>query len=77
MIDTAHHTDFNDTSKLGKAMGYMDCLVKEAIEVWLYPDNFNRDKGFNLCHMWRPITNMLQQSTCMPMGKEGQAELGT
>jgi hypothetical protein len=54
----------------------MDCLVKEAIKIWLHPDSFNRDKGFNLSHTWHSIINMLQGSRGMPMGNEGQIEVG-
>jgi hypothetical protein len=33
----------------------MDRLVREAVEIRLHPDNFNRDDGFNLSHGWHPI----------------------
>jgi hypothetical protein len=55
----------------------MENLVKEAIKIQLHPNNFNRDEGFNLSHTWCPIINMLQQSRVVPMGKKGQAEVGT
>jgi hypothetical protein len=49
----------------------MDRLVKEAIEIRLHPDNFNRDDGFT----WRPIINMLQLPRSAPMAKQGQAQV--
>jgi len=53
----------------------MDHLVKVGIEIQLHPENFNRDEGFNLSHTWHVI-NMLQWSRGMPIGKEGQVEVG-
>jgi hypothetical protein len=47
----------------------MDCLVKEAIEIRLHPNNFNRDGGFTLSRAWQPVTNMLKQS-----GKSSRAK---
>jgi hypothetical protein len=35
-------------------MGYMDRLVKEAIEIQLHPNNFNRDNGFMLSQAQDP-----------------------
>jgi hypothetical protein len=55
----------------------MERLVKEAIDIWLHPNNFNRDEGFTLSHPWRPVINMLKRSSGELMGKEGQAEIGT
>jgi hypothetical protein len=40
----------------------MDCLVKEAIEIYLNKNNFNRDSGFILSQAWSPITNTLMNS---------------
>jgi hypothetical protein len=53
----------------------MDHLVKEAIEIRLHPDNFNRDDGFNLSHTWRPVIKMLQRPRNAPMAKQGQAQV--
>jgi predicted GIY-YIG superfamily endonuclease len=72
---TSHHINFDGTTKLGKATKYMDRVVKEAIEIWLHPDNFKRDDGFNLSHTWRPIINMLQPPRSAPMAKQGQAQV--
>jgi hypothetical protein len=41
-INTGHRIDFSSTSVLDKAAGYMDRLVKEAIEIRLNFSNFNR-----------------------------------
>jgi hypothetical protein len=68
--------NFNGTSKLCTAARYMDRLVKEAIEIRLHPNNFNRDEGFSLSHTWRPVINMLKRSSGERMEK-GQAEIGT
>jgi hypothetical protein len=36
-------------------------LVKEAIEIRLYPNNFNRDSRFMLSQAWHPLINVLQE----------------
>jgi hypothetical protein len=71
LINTANYINFDSTSKLGMAVRYMDCLVKEAIEIWLHSD-FNRDKGFNLSHTWRPLIRMLVWSGDTPVGMKGR-----
>jgi hypothetical protein len=45
----------SSTTTLDKAQGYMDCLIKEAIEMRLHPRNFNRDGGFNLSQPGYPV----------------------
>jgi hypothetical protein len=44
-----------------KHWGYMDCLIKEAIEIRLHPRNFNRDGDFNISWSWHPVTDMIKQ----------------
>jgi hypothetical protein len=42
---------------LDKASGYIDRLVKEAIEIRLHDNNFSRDDGFIMSRAWYPATN--------------------
>jgi len=49
--------------------GYTDCLVREATEIHLHKNNFNRDCGFMMCQAWSPITNMLMKAK----GRTGQS----
>jgi hypothetical protein len=74
-LTTYHRIDFDGTSKLRPATRYMDRLVREAIEIRLHTNNFNRDDGFNLSHAWRPIIKMLQLPRSAPMAKQGQAQV--
>jgi hypothetical protein len=74
-LTTYHRIDFHDASKLKTATRYMDRLVREAIEIRLYPDNFNRDDGFNLSYAWRPIIKMLQLPNSAPMANQEQAQV--
>jgi hypothetical protein len=52
--ETGHRIEFEEVTILTQSAEYMDRLVKEAIEIWLHPDNFNRDNGFILRHAWYP-----------------------
>jgi hypothetical protein len=47
-INARHKIDFNNVSVLDRASGYMDRLVKEAIQISLNQNNINRDNGFTL-----------------------------
>jgi hypothetical protein len=71
-IKAGHIINFKNTTILQIITGYMDRLVKEAIEIRLHPNNFNRDGGFPLSRAWQPVTNMLKQSG-EPVSTQGQA----
>jgi hypothetical protein len=68
-INTGHQIDFN-VSVLDRASGYMDCLIKEAIQIRLNHKNFNRDNGFTLSWAWNPTTKLLFKHNNDP-GKSG------
>jgi hypothetical protein len=40
----------------------MDCLIKEAIKMWLNMNDFNRVGGFTLSEGWVVVINMLTRS---------------
>ena len=46
--------------RLVRTEGYMDRLVKEAIEIQLHSNNFNRDGTFMLSRTWQRILKQLQ-----------------
>jgi hypothetical protein len=57
-INAGHKIDFNNVSVLDRASRYMDCLVKEAIQIRLN-QNINRDNGFTMSRAWNPVTKLL------------------
>jgi hypothetical protein len=57
---SGHNIDFSSVSILNKVTGFMDRIIKEAIEIRLHPRNFNTDGGFTLSCAWYPVLNMLQ-----------------
>jgi hypothetical protein len=46
--------------------GYMDGLVKEAVEIQLNTRNLYRVGGFILSQAWYPVTNMLYNQKAGP-----------
>jgi hypothetical protein len=58
-INTGRQIDLNNVTVLDTASGYMDRLVKEAIQIILNHKNFNRDSGFTLSQAWNPVTKLL------------------
>jgi hypothetical protein len=60
VLDTGHTMEFNNTHRLVKTKGYIDRLVKEAIEIKLHPNNISRDSGFMLSQVWRPLLQQIE-----------------
>ncbi|KAJ4447511.1 hypothetical protein ANN_09518 [Periplaneta americana] len=59
-LETGHKIDFGATTILDKTSGYWDLVIKEAIEIQLDGNNFNRDGGLQLSTAWKPAINTLK-----------------
>jgi hypothetical protein len=54
-VDSRHRILFHDTSIHTTKTPYMDHIVREAIEVDLHPNSMNKDVGFCLSKLWKPL----------------------
>jgi hypothetical protein len=61
-------------SRLEKATGYMDCMIKEAMEIRLHPNNFSRDLGFTLSQSWYQVTEMIKKYTDALIKRQAKAK---
>jgi hypothetical protein len=60
--ESGHRIKFHETEGLAETSGYMERLVKEAIEINLNPENINREERFKLSKAWNPRTSLLRHS---------------
>jgi len=47
-INFDHCIQFHDTSILDRKSEYMECIIREVIEIEPHPSNLNREEGFSL-----------------------------
>jgi hypothetical protein len=61
-IKVQHWIKFKDTMILARMTGDKDHLVKKASEIWLHPNNINKDMEFPLHHLQYSTTNMIKHA---------------
>jgi hypothetical protein len=61
-IDLGHHIQFHNNSVLATKTQYMNCIVREAIEIELHRNNMNREVGFCLNKSWKPLICSLKKT---------------
>jgi hypothetical protein len=48
LLNIRYEIQFDKTHRLNTTNTYMDCMMKEAIQIQLHTKNFNREVGFIL-----------------------------
>ena len=60
-LENNHHIGFDETRLIDRTRNYWDRIRREAIEIKLQPNNFNRDSGLHITKGWTPAISALRR----------------